>query len=324
MAKLTAMLRAWGEGKRTPEVIRTALGIEPAELDRQFRAWLFERLKRYQTQFVPDLRVKDPAIIDKALKDDPKNADAHVDSALFKLATGDREGALAELETVKGMDPKNAAMRYVRSKMFMKQKAVAEAKKELEAMVAEGHDGFAVQMQLGDLVGEAGDVPGSIAHYERAAALDPTEAEPLQSLIDLARKAKDADRELKYLRLLADIDQHDRRVWRRLLGRLVEKGLWDEAKKVGEGALYVDIHGAETHALFAEALLATGDAKRAVFETESALLCEPVKADVAAHANVVQAKAWMKLGDSAKAKSARDEALRQDPVSHEALDVSIP
>jgi len=126
------------------------------------------------------------------------------------------------------------------------------------------------------------------------------------------------------LRLLAGVDQHDRRVWKRLLAKLTARGLWDEAKKVGEGAIYVDIHGAETHLFYAQALLATGDAGKAIFEADSALLCEPLKAEIAARANVVLAKGWLKQGDPAKAKAARDEALRQDPENKEAKDLAVP
>jgi tetratricopeptide (TPR) repeat protein len=322
MPKLTAMLRAWGEGKRTPEVIKTSLGIDGPELDKQFRAWLSVRLARYEKQYVPDLRVKDPKRIEEALKKDPKSADAHVDFAVFKLATGDREGAIAELGEAKTIDPKNAAQRFVRAKLLIGQKKADEAKKELEAMVAEGHDGFAVQMLMADLF--EGEPAKAAARFEAAAALDPTQSEPLQALVDMARKAKDEDRELKFLRLLAQVDQHDRRVWRRLLGKLVAKGLWDEAKQVGEGALFVDIHGAETHLFFAQALLATKDRTRAIFEAETALLCEPIKADVAARANVLLARAWLEAGDNVKAKAARDEALRQDEDNAEAKGLVIP
>lgn len=316
MPKLSAMLRAWGEGKRTPEVIKSVLGIGGDELDKQFRGWLDGKLARYKGQYVPDLRVKDPRKIQEELKADPKNASAHIDMAIFKMASGDVKGASAEVELAAQTAPKSPDVHYLRAKLARKD--VAAAKKELEAMIAEGNDGYSVRVLLADAAFTMKDEAKAREHFEAASKLDPTQSEPLQALADMARKAKDEDRELAALRQLAFIDQHDRRVWRRLLAKLTARGLWDEARKVGEGALYVDIHGAETHTLYARALLETGNVDQAIFEADSALLCEPLKASIASRANVVLARAWAKKGDAAKARAAKDEALRQDPKNAEA------
>jgi hypothetical protein len=53
MGKMDQMLRLWGQGKRTEDVVTQALGISADELDRQFRAFAEQRLTRYKTQFVP-------------------------------------------------------------------------------------------------------------------------------------------------------------------------------------------------------------------------------------------------------------------------------
>ena len=94
---------------------------------------------------------------------------------------------------------------------------------------------------------------------------------------------------VEILRRLAPIDQHDRRVWRRLLEHLVDKGQWQEAARVGESAIYVDVTSAKLHALYAKALQAVGRTKEAKFEAESALLCKP-KDDEAAMAKEVLGK----------------------------------
>jgi uncharacterized protein (TIGR02265 family) len=324
MPKLVAMLKAWGEGKRTPEVLRSALGVSGDEIDRQFRAWLDQRLVRYKKQYLPDLRAKPLEVAEKEAQAQPGSAAAQVQLALARLASGDGKGAFAALDAAQKVEPKNPDARYLRARVALQRKKPDEARKELETMVAEGNDGYAVRMLLGDIAGRGKDLKTAAAHFEAASNLDPTQAEPLQALADMARKDKDEDRELAILRKLAPIDQHDRRVWRRLLARLVARGLWDEAKKVGEGALYVDIHGAETHALYAQALLGAGDADRAIFEAESALLCEPLKERTAAEANLALARAYLKKGDRVKAKAARDEALRQDPENKDARSLTIP
>jgi tetratricopeptide (TPR) repeat protein len=324
MPKLVAMLKAWGEGKRTPEVLRSALGIPGEELDRQFRAWLDQRLARYKKQYLPDLRPKPLEIAQKEAEAQPQSAPAQIQLALARLASGDGKGAVSSLEAARKIEPKNPDARYLQARLALQRKKPDEARTELETMIAEGNDGYTVRMLLGDIAGRSRDLKAAAVHFEAASNLDPTQAEPLQALADMARKTKDEDRELAMLRKLAPLDQHDRRVWRRLLAKLVARGLWDEARKVGEGALYVDIHGAESHALYAQALLGAGDTDRAIFEAESALLCEPIKEKTAAEANVVLARAHLKKGDPARARAARDEALRQDPDHKEAQSLQIP
>ena len=109
-----------------------------------------------------------------------------------------------------------------------------------------------------------------------------------------------------------------------MLRQLIDKKLYDEAKKVGEGALFVDIHGGETHALYAEALLGAKDADGAIFESETALMTEKLTADIAARALVTSSKAYASKGNKQKAAEARDEALRQDPENAEAKALVVP
>ena len=47
------MLKLWGEGKGTPEVVQTALGMSTDAFDTEFRSWADQKLARYKTQFVP-------------------------------------------------------------------------------------------------------------------------------------------------------------------------------------------------------------------------------------------------------------------------------
>ena len=323
-AKLNAMLLAWGAGKHTPEVIREVLGIAPAELDTQFRSWVDQRLSRYAKQYVPNLRPKERKAAEAASLAAPNDPRRKVELALSVLASGDYDAANALLEEVLKLDPKNPDVRFLRAKMALRKKQAPEAKKQIDEAIANGADGYALRMMLGDMALAEKDPVKATAEYEKAAAFDPSMAEPLQAIVDLAHKAKDDGRELVFLRKLSLLDQHDRRVWRRLLGQLVAKKQYDEAKKVGESAMYVDVHGGETHALYAEALLGTKDADGAIFEADSAMLTEKLTADTASRALTTLAKAYLVKGNILKAKEARDEAVRQDPENAAAKELVIP
>jgi hypothetical protein len=53
MKKASAMLSAWGAGKRTDQVVSSVLGQKTDQLDAEFRAWAKTKLDRYERQFVP-------------------------------------------------------------------------------------------------------------------------------------------------------------------------------------------------------------------------------------------------------------------------------
>jgi cellulose synthase operon protein C len=160
-------------------------------------------------------------------------------------------------------------------------------------------------MKLADLAEHRKDTAAERKDLEAASKLDPTQAEPLQGLYDLAHKDNDKDRELDSLSKLAMIDQHDRKVWNLLMERLEEKGQWEEAAKVGEGAMFVDVENPKTHRLYARALARTGRFISAVYELNSALVLKPPPKDQAAIYDAL-AQAYDKLGEADFAKQARE------------------
>jgi tetratricopeptide (TPR) repeat protein len=273
--KVVSMMPKWGAGERTPQVVKESLGITSDELDKQYRAWLKPRLSRYEKQFVPDHHVPPLDDARKAVKADPKNA-----KKLFQLARalgGDGQDAEADAMFQEALrtDPKEPNANFERVRRTMRKKDLKGAEKQLEKMIADGNDGYAIRMMLADIA-EAGDDAVKLKkNLELAYQLDTSQVEPLQALYDLAHKAKDANAELEALRRIAALDQHDRRVWVRLLGMLVERGLWEEARQIGEGALFVDVSNPEVHRLYARALARTGHQVSAIFELNSAILCKP-------------------------------------------------
>jgi tetratricopeptide (TPR) repeat protein len=320
--RISRALVLWGEGKRTPEVIQQAFGVTAAEYDARYRAWELARLARYDGQYLFDVKSMSPEEAQAAVTASPQSAPARVALAVALLRAHKTDEAQKEVDEALRLDPSDKDAHYVAAKLAGSGKDAAGQEKHLHAIQAAGGDGYTVRMALAGIAEAAHDKPAELAQLQAANRFDPTQAEPLKRLYDLASEDKrDADA-LAALRALAPLDQHDRRAWRLLLDRLVAGKLWDEARRTGEAAIYVDVESFGVHYDYAQALAATARHEEAAFEAESALLCE-AKPEEKAAAHVLLAKERMLVGDAAGARAHRDEALKLDPGSADAKTLKL-
>jgi tetratricopeptide (TPR) repeat protein len=278
---LAAMLRLWAENKSTAEVFQGALGISPEEQDRRFGASLDGALARYQGKFVPNSRAGTVDAAQALIARTPKSAPAHAAHALALLRAGKVEAAKQALARARALDPRDADTHFLTARIALAENDARAAVKELRAMLADGHDGFDVQMLLAEAAEATQDSATHAAALSAAEKLDPTQPAPLHALFRAAEARGDADGALALLRRIAALSEHDAAVHRELLRRLVARGAFPEAVRVGEGAIFADMTSFETHSGFAEALAQTGDKKRAAFELESALLCQADESQLA-------------------------------------------
>jgi Flp pilus assembly protein TadD len=279
MNALAAMLRLWGEGKSTPEVFQGALGIAPAEEDKRFATSLDGTLARYASQFVPISRTGSIDLVTELAQREPRNASRHAARALALFRAGHADAAERALEQARALDAKHPDVRFLSARLTLAKGGPAEAMKELRAMLGEGHDGYDVEMLLAEAAGALHDAPTRLAAVQAAERFDPTQVEPLYALLKLADERGDADGAIALLERLARLSEHDATLYRELLRRRLARGEFTEAVRVGEAAIYTDLLGFETHRGFAEALAKTGDKKRALYELETAVLCQADEAE---------------------------------------------
>jgi tetratricopeptide (TPR) repeat protein len=176
---------------------------------------------------------------------------------------------------------------------------------------------------LADIAEEQKNEVAMRFHLEAAYRFDPSQSEPLKGLYDLASKEKRDGDALAALEKLAQLEQPDRKVWRLLLDKLVAAKRWEEARRIGESAIFVDVLGAQTHTLYARALSAQNAHDTAAYELESALLCQS-KPPEKATAHALLAQELVTLKRNGEAKRHLDEAIKLDPDNAEAKSVKIP
>lgn len=316
-------LKLWGEGKRTPEVLKGAFGVSVQEYDAGYRQWQLARLSRYENQYLFKPKGKDLEEAKKDVQASPNDANAHVVLALSYLRARKGEEAEKALTAALGIDAKNADAHFLSAKLAAGKKDLARATQHLDAMRAAGKDGYVVQALLADFAEEKKDKDKMRFHLEAAHRWDPSQTEPLKGLYDIAHEAKQEGDELAALRKLAALEQHDRKVWRLLLEKLVAQKQWDEARRVGEGAVFVDVTGGPTHVLYARALLATNAPDKAAYELETALLGQ-MKDKEKASAHALLAQAYAQTKRTPEAKKHLDEAKKLDPDNEDAKAVKLP
>ena len=282
MGALAAMLRLWGEGKSTPAVFQGALGLTPAEEDRRFSASLDAAFARYASTFVPVSRTGSIELATDLTEREPKSASRQAARALTLIRAGHVEAAEQALAAGRALDERDPDVRFLTARLLLAKGSAADAMKELRAMLGEGHDGYDVQMLLAEAADALHDAATRLSAVRAAERFDPTQVEPLYALLKLADESGDATGALALLERLARLSEHDAGLHRELLRRLLARGDYAGAVRIGEAAIFTDMLGFDTHRGFAEALAKTGDPQRAIFELETALLCDADPPDLAA------------------------------------------
>jgi tetratricopeptide (TPR) repeat protein len=280
MKRLAQMLKLWGDGKRTGEVFRGALGSPASDADRRFAELLDQRLARYRGKFVPQTRTGSLPEAREAVAKAPKSAEKHTLYALALLKTGDVAAAKAALAQALALDPRFADARFLDARLSFAEKRPEATIQRLEGMIADGQDGFAIRMLLAEAAEAAKRKDVYEASLQAAVDIDPTQVGPLLGLSAIAEERKDDDKMVALLKKIVALSEHDAGANRALLERLVARGEFEEAQSFGEDAIWVDMLGFETHYLFARALMGKGDFKRAEFELETALLCQAEPAEI--------------------------------------------
>jgi len=322
MPKVVKALELWGQNQTTADVIQNAFGVPAAEYDRRYHDWQMKRLERYKGQFIPDHRMTKTLDQAKdAVAKNPNDGDALVDLTIAYVRAEDEDNAKATLDKALKTDPKNMRAHYLAFSFAGKD--IPAAEKEIAAIQSLGGDGYWVRGKLAIIAKMKKDKVEYKKQLEAAYRFDPTQEAPLGNLLELALEDKREADEIDILRKAALIDQHDPKLWAALLKHLVEGQQWEEARKVGEGAMFVAIYDEHVHMDYARALAALGDHDRAVFEAESALLCEP-NAEDAATAHAIAAESLVALKRNADAKTHLDEAKRLDPNNAEIKNVKLP
>ncbi len=277
--RVAAMLPLWGEGQRTPAVIQRALGVSADVVDEAFRAMLRTRLARYDHEYAVDpSRYRDRAALVRAADEHPGDASAQSAAAMALMLSGDAAGAAQRAETAVRLDGSQAVARWVRATLALGQRDGRAALVELDALRADGHDGYEVRMLEARAAARAHDEARTLTALTEATRRDPTQVDAWRLLAAVHGRAhRDAER-LAALRTVVRLDQHDRESLGELLTALATARAWADVRALGEHAVSLDPESLAVHLTLGQAAYELGDREAAVTTYESALALEPPNA----------------------------------------------
>ncbi len=270
--KMRPMLVAWGEGKRTPEIFSSILGVDIDTLDADFRAYTRQRLHKYDSQFYVDFsRYEDLDALQAAAARAPEDADAQAALALGYL-NDDRfaEAEQAGLRALK-LAPQHPLAHFALTRVALEKHDGPRAERCLRAILKAGQDGYILRVLLARAALARGDLVEARTQAEHAITLDADKLEAYRVLLELADKQSDTALGLRALRALADLDQHDRVVHLALLTVLQKQKAFPELVRDGERAMYIDPEQPRIHRLLGEGYLETGKPAAALVELDRAL-----------------------------------------------------
>ena len=311
--RIIKMLRQYSTGKRTPDVVKRSLGVAPEELDREFREHILKQLAHYDDNFQVDYRWHyDMAAIRKSVEAQPNDAAVLGKAAVAAMASRDRAAAEGLANKAITIDPAQPHARHVLCDIAAATGNFAKAQEHFAALQAKGIDGFGLRLDLAAGAQKTGDLAKAKLHLQKAVAIDPQQMEPHIHLAKIFLKEGNENAAIAALRSAADLDQHDRGLYRDLVARLAKRESWDLVREYGERSLWNDPLHAPLHVNLATAYDKAGKTSKAVFELQSALLCEPKNA---ANIHVQLGGLFLKLGQRGKARQQAQKALEITPAN---------
>jgi tetratricopeptide (TPR) repeat protein len=309
--RLAAMLRGWGEGRTTEDVVQRALGVSIDELDRDFRAHTTQRLAGRPAEYEVDLeRYADLDAARARAQQSASDAAAQAELAASLLANGQGQEASAALQAALRLDPRQPMAHFVAARIAFARRDAAAAEPHLAALLEGGRDGYVIRIMQARAALARRDAAAARQALEAASRIDGERPEAWQGLLEIAEQGRDAELRFMALRRLAELDQHDRGSSFALLRMLAERDAWDEVLRFGEMSVFIDPLRAESRVLLAEAYLRANRGADALAEADTALAARP---EAPGPVHMVRARALMALRRAREARQAAEAAVQADP-----------
>jgi tetratricopeptide (TPR) repeat protein len=311
---LIKMLEAYRRGLTTDRAIGECFGVEKADFESGYLAYLDELVKTIRTRVDEEKPVKFSEL-ERMVKAKPDDADLNARMAYEHWARRDLKEARPFADKALKLQPHHPLASYVKARLLVSIGDDDAARAMLEPAVDPERPNERVIDLLGELEMKAGNLDEAERLFELARRDDPYHSKWIAHLARIHLRRKDVAKFLGDLAMLADNDSDDLDVRKALAERHLEASQPEQAEKWATECLYIDVYDPANHVLLADALSARKEFARAVEEYQAALELKPKKAN---DLKVRLAKAQLGLGRREDARATLDGVLKADPEHPEA------
>jgi tetratricopeptide (TPR) repeat protein len=305
------MLRAWGDKKRTADVLAEVLGETVDGFDGKFDAWLRYKYMSFGSQLMVSLEdLGTLEELEKAHKRNERDAMTLAKMALARAQVGDGDGARGAITRALEIAPRNAWINHAAMYIWAKSGDMKKALEYGENVLAEHRDSYELRLFMGAASLASEKREDAYVHIHAATQLYPTGREAWQYMLRIARADKDADLEERVLERLYMLNQNDPSLAQERAARFIERKEWDAAAEAVQR--WLDINPFDVRSQRAAIEVATARDDAAGLEAAYRALIA-TRASERADLYVEAIELFTKRGDVARA-DAFAEGAKEDGV----------
>ncbi len=312
------MLNAYRRGLTTGPAIKACFGVEKADFEAKYLAFLDETVKAIRVNTTEKEKPAEKTTFSKLaaqLKAKPDDPELNAQMAYELYARGEMKEARPYADKALKAKAHHPLASYVKARMLASIGDEDAALEVLKPALDPKKPDEKVLGLLADLQLKAGNLDEAETLYRMGRADDPYHSRWITGVARVHLRRKQPDKLLEDLEALAYNDSDDAEIRENLAKRALEIGNPEKAEEWAMQCLYIDVYNPTYHTLVADALMARKKPTAAIGEYETALTLKPRKAD---EIRVKLAKAQSASGDKAAAIATLDAILKRDPEHPEA------
>lgn len=278
--KVLAMLRAYGEDRQTPQVLREVLDIEPAAFDAGFREFVAQKLR--DVKMTPRWSEKKIEAFEAKLKDAPEDLDALLAVAGSRIAAKVVLDADEFLLRARKVAPDDPRVLFHLGLAASAAKRTDVARENFEAALAKGFRDHDLHLAMAEILQRAGDSAGAEAQLKLAVETFPRVTGKNDPRLVLARFAEGAGKAEESVRWLEDhlaLDYENVKIRKQLLSWYRSRNDVPAQRRHLDALILIDPLDAEVHWRLAELCAAAGDTARALVECRAGVAAGGIDAD---------------------------------------------
>ncbi len=219
---VASLLKAYGDGRSTPQAFQTVLGTTLEDFDKAFFAHLEQRFAGPLAAIRPATKVAmpglgaartSPADLEARAKADAGDFEAQLAAGLALFHASKRAEALPYLERAQALFPEYAGRdspHFYLAAIDKDQGRPGDAVKELQQLTAIMDSHYQAQLELARLLEDQGDLAGAAASLDRALFISPFEPAVHERLAALSARLGDRAGLVRARRSLVALDPVDR------------------------------------------------------------------------------------------------------------------